>query len=114
MWIVRHAFAIAVLPVTVAIVVPLLLCRRYGIRFQQPSTISGWACVMVAAILFLIGATLFVATVFLFAARGRGTLAPWDPPARLVAIGPYRFVRNPMISGVLLIVTAEGLARIEA
>jgi hypothetical protein len=62
-----------------------------------------------AVILFVAGATLFVATLRLFATEGRGTLAPWDPPAHLVVRGPYRFVRNPMISGVLLIITAEAL-----
>ena len=40
---------------------------------------------------------------------GRGTLAPWDPTRRLVAEGPYRHVRNPMISGVLLMLVGEAL-----
>ncbi|HEX6925123.1 MAG TPA: isoprenylcysteine carboxylmethyltransferase family protein, partial [Longimicrobiaceae bacterium] len=42
--------------------------------------------------------------------RGRGTLAPWDPPRRLVITGVYRHVRNPMISGVILILAGESLA----
>lgn len=109
MWILRHGFAIAVLPFMATILVPLWLCRRYGIRPRLPSTPSEWICDSLAIILFLIGSTLFVATVFLFAARGRGTLAPWDPPVHLVVRGPYRFVRNPMISGVLLVVIAEAL-----
>jgi len=50
-----------------------------------------------------------VTTVSLFATEGKGTLAPWDPPAHLVVRGPYRFVRNPMISGVILIILAESL-----
>ncbi len=29
--------------------------------------------------------------------------APWDPTQRLVVRGVYRYVRNPMISGVVLI-----------
>jgi protein-S-isoprenylcysteine O-methyltransferase Ste14 len=35
---------------------------------------------------------------------GRGTPAPFDPPRQFVALGPYRYVRNPMyIGGVLMI-----------
>jgi protein-S-isoprenylcysteine O-methyltransferase Ste14 len=38
-----------------------------------------------------------------FYVRGRGTLAPWSPPRRLVVVGLYRFSRNPMYVSVLLI-----------
>lgn len=38
---------------------------------------------------------------------GSGTLAPWDPKTRLVVRGPYRCVRNPMISGVLFVLLGE-------
>jgi protein-S-isoprenylcysteine O-methyltransferase Ste14 len=36
-----------------------------------------------------------------FAVRGRGTLAPVDPPRALVTHGLYEYVRNPMYVGVL-------------
>jgi len=39
-----------------------------------------------------------------FYVAGKGTLAPWDPPRHLVKIGLYRYVRNPMYVGVLLLV----------
>ena len=50
---------------------------------------------------------LFVASLRRFATEGEGTLAPWDPPRRLVVRGPYRYVRNPMITGVLLVLLGE-------
>jgi protein-S-isoprenylcysteine O-methyltransferase Ste14 len=46
-------------------------------------------------------------TISLFASFGEGTLAPWDPPRRLVVRGVYRRVRNPMISGVLFVLLGE-------
>jgi protein-S-isoprenylcysteine O-methyltransferase Ste14 len=41
---------------------------------------------------------------------GKGTLAPWDPPARLVVVGLYRYVRNPMYVGVLTLVLGWSIA----
>jgi protein-S-isoprenylcysteine O-methyltransferase Ste14 len=40
---------------------------------------------------------------------GEGTPAPWDPPKKLVIMGPYQYVRNPMITGAVLILAAEFL-----
>ncbi|NHJ13643.1 MAG: isoprenylcysteine carboxylmethyltransferase family protein [Candidatus Thorarchaeota archaeon] len=55
------------------------------------------------------GLILMIVTIRLFATVGRGTLAPWSPTKNLVVEGPYRYVRNPMISGVLSIALAEAL-----
>jgi len=55
------------------------------------------------------GGVLAYACVRRFGAEGEGTLAPWDPPTNLVVVGPYAYVRNPMISGVLLILVGEAL-----
>jgi protein-S-isoprenylcysteine O-methyltransferase Ste14 len=38
-----------------------------------------------------------------FYVSGKGTLAPWAPPERLVVVGLYRFSRNPMYVSVSLI-----------
>ncbi len=56
-----------------------------------------------------VGLALLVRTIRLFDRRGEGTLAPWDPPRRLVVEGPYRRVRNPMISGVMFTLAGETL-----
>ena len=36
-----------------------------------------------------------------FLVQGRGTPSPTDPPRELVAVGFYRYVRNPMYVGIL-------------
>jgi protein-S-isoprenylcysteine O-methyltransferase Ste14 len=41
-------------------------------------------------------------------ARGQGTPAPFDAPKKFVAIGPYRYVRNPMYIGGLLLLGGFG------
>lgn len=48
-----------------------------------------------------------IKTIALFATVGRGSLAPWDAPRRLVVDGVYRHVRNPMISGVAFVLAGE-------
>jgi protein-S-isoprenylcysteine O-methyltransferase Ste14 len=55
------------------------------------------------------GIALAISTCRLFVTKGEGTPAPWDPPQKLVVRGPYRHVRNPMISGVLLLLAAQAL-----
>jgi protein-S-isoprenylcysteine O-methyltransferase Ste14 len=44
-----------------------------------------------------------------FLHEGRGTPAPIDPPKELVAAGFYRYVRNPMYVGILLILIGHFL-----
>ena len=59
--------------------------------------------------LFIAGLALLSWCVVLFARVGHGTLAPWDPTRNLVAAGPYRYVRNPMITGVAIMLMGEAL-----
>jgi protein-S-isoprenylcysteine O-methyltransferase Ste14 len=56
------------------------------------------------------GATLLLWCVREFYVAGRGTLAPWAPPARLVVSGPYRVSRNPMYMAVTSILIGWALA----
>jgi protein-S-isoprenylcysteine O-methyltransferase Ste14 len=110
MWsVIRHALAILALPFTMAVLVPLWIARTTHARLESPGTVAGFAMVCLGVTCAAAGIWLFVWSVFYFATRGRGTLAPWDPPRHLVVEGPYRFVRNPMISGVIFILLAEAL-----
>ena len=106
-----HIRAIAILPGVVVLVVP-------GLIVYNANTINfGWAIqpplnfVLIAAGIVCIAFGLFLMfqTISLFASEGKGTLAPWEPPKNLVVKGIYRYVRNPMISGVLFILCGESL-----
>lgn len=58
-------------------------------------------------LLGMAGLAVYVQCVWLFMRKGRGTPLPLDPPKKLVQRGLYRWVRNPMYLGVLLLVAAE-------
>jgi protein-S-isoprenylcysteine O-methyltransferase Ste14 len=44
-----------------------------------------------------------------FAIKGKGTLSPADPTKELVTGGLYRFSRNPMYIGVMMILIGEAI-----
>jgi protein-S-isoprenylcysteine O-methyltransferase Ste14 len=107
----RQARAIALLPGNAAIVAPALILAL-GSGPELAWGLGGaLAALLIAPGLALIAAgfALWLWTVRLFHRVGRGTLAPWDPTSRLVVEGPYRHVRNPMISGVAAVLLGEAL-----
>jgi protein-S-isoprenylcysteine O-methyltransferase Ste14 len=103
--------AIIILPVNVLIVIPCLLLwltknYNFACGIEYP-----WSLVIYFIGLMLAIPSLFVMflTVRLFATKGEGTPAPWDPPKKFVVLGPYRYVRNPMLIGVLVFLLSEVL-----
>src|SRR5260370_35447006 len=54
------------------------------------------------------GGILAFACVATFVTRGEGTPAPFDPPRKFVAAGPYKFARNPMYLGGLIVLFGFG------
>lgn len=59
--------------------------------------------------LIVAGAAVLLGSVLGFASKGKGTLSPVDPPKRLVTSGPYRFVRNPMYVGGVLVLVGQAI-----
>ena len=108
MW--MHLRAILLLPGMVLLVIPGLILWRGGI-----DTLGLWRSVpasrvilpIIGIICVCLGLLLMVATIRQFVTVGKGTLAPWEPPQRLVLRGVYRHVRNPMISGVIFVLLGE-------
>jgi protein-S-isoprenylcysteine O-methyltransferase Ste14 len=109
--ILRHILAILLLPFIVVVILPYWLLAAFAAsdsRWPDHALIVGVA--RSASVVCLIGGLfLFSWCVGLFARIGQGTLAPWDPTRSLVAAGPYRYVRNPMISGVALLLIGQAL-----
>ena len=104
----RHLRAIGPLPGIVALVVPVAIVWAYGLDIGWDLPTPGDVVVPVlGAALIGAGLVLMFQTISLLDSVGEGTLAPWDPTRRLVVRGPYRRVRNPMISGVLSILLGE-------
>jgi protein-S-isoprenylcysteine O-methyltransferase Ste14 len=97
--IVRNLVFTIVVPGLGGVWVPWWILTRHG-RGAAP---AAWVAVPVVAA----GAALYIWCVWNFAAVGGGTPGPWDPPARVVAAGPYRWVRNPIYLAALLIVLGE-------
>lgn len=64
---------------------------------------------VVSVALALAGAGMVVWVSATFVAKGGGTPVPIDPPQNFVAEGLYRFVRNPMYFGAVLILFAESI-----
>lgn len=104
---VRHLFAVAVLPLMMAVVIPVAIASADLARAFPPPAGFGLIGWIGGVALLAIGLVLFVTSLRRFAVDGEGTLAPWDPPRRLVLGGPYRYVRNPMISGVIMVLFGE-------
>ena len=60
-------------------------------------------------VLAVLGAIVTVACVASFTVAGLGTPAPFDAPRHFVAIGPYRYVRNPMYLGAATVLLGAAL-----
>jgi protein-S-isoprenylcysteine O-methyltransferase Ste14 len=105
----RHLLSIALLPFVVVVLVPRALLARDALKAAAPSAALLVSGRIAGALVFAAGFALFVWCVLLFARVGRGTLAPWDPTRRLVVVGPYRHVRNPMITAVGTMLAGETL-----
>ncbi|OLS21049.1 MAG: hypothetical protein ThorAB25_27460 [Candidatus Thorarchaeota archaeon AB_25] len=99
------------LPIAVLILMPWFL------MWLTADTIIGlslaWSLdllvMLIGITLLLTSVILMVACIRIFTNVGEGTLAPWAPTQKLVVVGIYRCMRNPMITGVVLGILGESI-----
>ena len=106
---VRWLKALVALPGTVLIVIPGVILLATGGMVWAPTAPLSIGLVWLGAVIGVAGACLGTWATWLFMRFGEGTAAPWDPARRLIARGPYRFVRNPMIIAVFMMLVGESL-----
>ena len=88
-------------PGTVAGIVPWLITHWR----MQPDTPA--MSLMIGAAMAAAGLAMVIESFARFARTGGGTPAPVAPTQRLVVTGLYRYVRNPMYEGVLLLIFGQ-------
>lgn len=102
----RNLFFTILQPGIVARLVPFwILGNKVNELYIQPCQFSHYA----ELIVFVIGFVIMLIWITSFAVIGRGTLSPADPTKKLVITGLYRFSRNPMYVGVMLILIGEAV-----
>ena len=96
--------AAIIFPLNVMGVIPALILWFTGqLESPQFEVIS----MLLGGVLIVCGLGICWVTVSLFTDHGDGTPAPFAPPKKLVIIGVYRYVRNPMMMGVWCVLIGE-------
>ena len=106
----RHLISFLLFPVTMTLVIPALIVMPAGVRAPHLGAALTVGLVTIGCVLIAAGLGLLIWTVVLFDRVGEGTLGlgpVMGEPVHLVVRGPYRHVRNPMITGVLCILLGE-------
>ncbi|MCB2214244.1 isoprenylcysteine carboxylmethyltransferase family protein [bacterium] len=98
-----------ILPFVMLVVLPAGLNLLEFHLAGRPLVTRQLALLLVGGLVGLGGGVLLAASIRLIIVYANTTVMPWVPSERLVVRGPYRHVRNPMILGVVLVMTAEGL-----
>lgn len=100
MWLfLRNLVFTILVPGTVAVFIPYRILRAQSVGLAPVWDLAA----IVAVLLLALGALTYVWCVWDFAVTGRGTPNIVDAPRRLVVKGLYRYIRNPMYVGVLLV-----------
>ncbi|UGU31441.1 isoprenylcysteine carboxylmethyltransferase family protein [Mycolicibacterium smegmatis] len=105
----RHLLSVLLAPAMMTVFIPSAIAAVTDTRAPDLSTAGGWLAAAAGAVLIAIGLSFLVWTVVLFDRVGEGTLAIGSP-VHLVLRGPYRHVRNPMMTAVFCIQLGTAVA----
>jgi protein-S-isoprenylcysteine O-methyltransferase Ste14 len=106
----RHLLSFLIAPVVMTLLIPLSIADSAGVRAPDLTSPARIGPAIIGGLLIVAGLGLFVWTNALFDRTGKGTLGIGKllgEPVHLVVRGPYRHVRNPMITGVVCILLGE-------
>jgi protein-S-isoprenylcysteine O-methyltransferase Ste14 len=98
----RHVLSVLLAPAMMTVFIPAAIVWLTGVDAPDLGTVPGLLLVTAGIALIAGGLGMLVWTVVLFDRVGEGTLAIGSP-IKLVVRGPYRHVRNPMMTGVFCI-----------
>jgi protein-S-isoprenylcysteine O-methyltransferase Ste14 len=100
---VKASLATIFVPGVACLLIPYLILDRLQIPLAPPQDFLQFLAFLAGGLgLFMV---VWVSTAFVH--YGKGTPIPIEPPTRLVIAGLFRYVRNPMYCGAVLIVLAE-------
>ncbi len=107
---IRQLASVVTLPVAVLVILPAaLVCLFSYVPFWGIPYLAAMFLLVAGLVLTGLGFILLYSTISLFIKKGNGTIAPWDPPKRLIVTGVYAHVRNPMHVGVFFILAGESI-----
>jgi protein-S-isoprenylcysteine O-methyltransferase Ste14 len=100
----RHLLWTTLCPGTVTLFIPYFFLLEKS-SIDAPQSLADWS-----GLIFMgIGAGILISCIYMFARFGKGTLSPFDPARHLVIEGLYRYVRNPMYVGVMIMLLGEAI-----
>lgn len=98
---------IGIIIFSLIITVILLASVFVDMLLQLPRFVPEEARLLISIPLMAIGIALTIWSVFYFL-KARGTPVPFNPPPQLVRTGPYKYSRNPMLTGVFVFLFGVG------
>lgn len=93
-------------PGVVGVLVPYLLLRNSGETFFP----AEWTVLhFTGAVLMIVGASVLLRCILRFVTEGKGTISPIDPTKKLIIKGLYKYSRNPMYVGMMILLAGEAI-----